>query len=269
MRHWLAITLLLLGLTTDASALLQVRNGGTQFSAEINIGTAMPRVEHTILWRMRYRVDRPNLFQTPFAVGFGHGFDIAQRYIVGFDGSGAVSHNWAIGDDGSDTYGADAPEIGRIYCQAIRRDDLGTGTYKQEFFYDLLTDTTKIARQDTTKNNAWSPSTWIVWGAVPWTDFEGMDGWIENAWIFDTALTVSQMVNQCTSGTLADGTLSGNVFAHWPMVSDGNDTSGNGRHLSLVGGPTEAWFDGTTTLSTSTPNVRSSGGVRASGAVRF
>lgn len=275
MKCLLLVGLLLIGLLigSDAGAMLQVRNATSsdgRSSAEILIGTAHPTTEFTYVYLVYYRVDRTNLFQTPVATGYGHTFDLGQRYIVGFDGSCAVSCNWALGDDGADTYGTDVPEIGRWYCQAIRRRSAGGGIYEQIYYYDVQTSLSKIAQRDTTKNNAWSASTYIVWGAVPWTDHEGMDGAIENAWLFNTSLTTTQITNQCNSSTLADGSLSGNVFAHWPMVSDGNDTSGNARHLSLVGTGSEAWFDGTTNLSTSSgPLVTITGGTRFTGAARI
>lgn len=257
-KKLLVACLALLFSVETSNAMLQVRNAGSssaRFSAELNIGGVHPMTQFTYIYRVKYRIDRaaecapaPGCFQTPLAVGYGHGFDFGQRYIVGFDGSGTTSHRWAIGDDGRDTYGADVPEIGRWYCQAIRRRSAGGGVFEQIFFYDIETDINKIAQQDTTKNNSWSASTWIVFGAVPWTDFEGMDGAIENAWLFNTSLTTTQIVNQCTTGTLADPTLTSNVFAHWPMISDGNDASGFGWHLSLNGGANEAWFDGTSEI---------------------
>lgn len=253
MRRWLVgaigSLLLILACVPSSDAVLQLRNNAnSRFSAEINIGTAHPTIEFTYVWVMQYRIDRPGMFQTPQATGFGPGNDIAKRYIVSFDGSGGISNNWAIGEQGSDTYGTDAPQIGRIYYQALRRRSLGGGNYEQIFYYDLP-NLSKTVRQDASVNNAWDPGTYIKWGAVPWTDGEGMDGFIEGAWLFDTELTTTQIINQVTSPTLADASLSGNVFAHWPLISNGTDTSGNGRHLSLVGGAGDAFYDGTTNLT--------------------
>lgn len=257
-------------LTVDAWALLQVRNGEGQFSAELNIGTAHPTDEFTYVLKVYHRVDRTNKFQTPIAVGYGHTFDLAQRYIVGFDGSCAISCNWAIGNDGADVYATEAPSTGVWYCQVLRRRNAGGGTWEERYYPKANLDSAYYAEKNTTNNNAWSSGTWIVFGAVPWTNFEGMDGSIENAWLFDTSVSVTTAVSQCESSTLVDGALSGNVFAHWPMVSDGNDTSGNGRHLSLVGTGSEAWFDGTTTISSgSSIPVVITGGVRFTGTVRI
>lgn len=271
---WTIATLLLLlfMLPERAAALLQVRNATSsdgRSSAELNIGTAHPTTEFTYIAKVYHRVDRTNLFQTPIATGFGHTFDLGQRYIVGFDGSCSISCNWAIGDDGSDTYATDPPSISVWYCQILRRRDAGGGTYEQRYYPQANLDTAYFAQQNTTKNNAWSASTWIVFGAVPWTDFEGMDGAMENVWLFNTSVSIATAVSQCESSTLVDGGLSGNVFAHWPMVSDGNDTSGNARHLSLRGTGSEAWFDGTTTLVGGSPVTTIPGGIHFTGSVRI
>lgn len=270
MRLWIIAALCLW--TVEAQALLQVRNQTSsdgRASAEVLIGTAHPTTEFTYIAKVYHRVDRPNLFQTPIATGFGHTFDLGQRYIVGFDGSCAISCNWAIGDDGSDTYAADPPTTGVWYCQVLRRRSAGGGIYEQRYYPKANLDTTYFAQQDTTKNNAWHSSTYIVFGAVPWIDNEGMDGAMENAWLFNTSVSIATAVSQCESSTLVDGGLSSNVFGHWPMVSDGNDTSGNARHLSLHGTGSEAWFDGTTTLTGSTTTRRLSGGLQAIGGVQF
>lgn len=272
MSYWLALLLAVL-FQTEAHALLQVRNATSsdgRSSAEINIGTAHPTSEFTYVLKVYHRVDRTNLFQTPIAIGYGHTFDLGQRYFVGFDGSCAISCNWALGDDGTDTYTSEAPQTGIWYCQVLYRRNLGGGTYEQRYYPKANISTALYIEKNTTKNNAWASTNYIVFGAVPWTDHEGMDGAIENAWLFDTYVPVATATSQCESSTLVDGAYSGNVFAHWPMVSDGNDTSGNGRHLSLVGTGSEAWFDGTTTISSgsSTPVVIT-GGVRFTGTVRI
>ena len=271
---WTIATLLLLlfMLPERAAALLQVRNATSsdgRSSAELNIGTAHPTTEFTYILKVYHRVDRTNLFQTPIATGFGHTFDLAQRYIVGFDGSCAISCYWAIGDDGSDTYTTEAPQTGVWYCQILRRRSAGGGIYEQRYYPKANINSALFAEQNTTKNNAWPSTNYIVFGAVPWTDHEGMDGAIENAWLFDTSVSIATAVSQCESSTLVDAGLSANVFAHWPMVSDGNDTSGNGRHLSLVGTGSEAWFDGTTTLSAGSGWSIISGSSRFTGAVRI
>lgn len=268
---WLLIAAWLL-IPSPASALLQVRNSTSpdgRSSAEILIGTAHPTTEFTYVLKVYHRVDRTNLFQTPIAVGYGHTFDLGQRYIVGFDGSCAISCNWAIGDDGSDTYATQAPSTGVWYCQILRRRSAGGGIYEQRYYPKANLDSTYYAEQNTTKNNAWSSANYIVFGAVPWIDNEGMDGAIENAWLFNTSVSIATAVSQCESSTLVDGALSGNVFAHWPMVSDGNDTSGNGRHLSLVGAGSDAWFDGTTTLTGGSSVTTITGGIHFTGSVRI
>lgn len=60
----------------------------------------------------------------------------------------------------------------------------------------------------------------------------GLNGRIAYARLFTAALNTTQIAAERDSATAV---LTGSLWADWPLASDYNDASGNGRHLSAVG----------------------------------
>lgn len=206
-----------------------------------------PQLAFSVCLAMKLQLDRLNLFQsyTSLAYDNGAGFDATKRYWVIADGSGGVTHNFMVSNDGDDTPGTERPRYGYWYRMGFVMVDLGGGSYEYRFYYDLP-DTSKVITRAITNLAAWDALTYFVLGSVPYTDFEGIDGWIANVKVFDVALTTAQLTAETVQSDLATASLSGNVWGRWPLVNDGNDISGNGRHVALRGSPTssDVFFDG-------------------------
>lgn len=228
--------------------------GSTRFGL-IRAASDFPASAYSVCFAVYYVADRANLFQSPFCVAFdnGGGFNASARYLVMADGSGAFSHNFMMSNDGDDTYANGgtagpgfAPEAGRWYRMGLVLFDLGGGSKEHRFYYDLP-DTAKVITRSVINQSAWDALTYLVFGSVPYTDFEGINGLMANVKVFDTVLTPAQLIEESATSALVNSGLSGNLWGRWPLVSDGNDVSGNGRHVSLTSGATgsDVFFDGT------------------------
>lgn len=209
-----------------------------------------PQNGFMVCYSVIYDVDRTDKFQTPFMIAFGHTSDWAKRYVGCADGSDTASaHRFMLSADGDDYFSVnnEIPVAGRIYRHALLHQDLGGGNWNYRFYFDLP-NLTKYIDHNRTNSLTWDASTWMVFGAVPYVDFEGIYGRIWNGKVFDIEGTAQEAVDETKGPNVVTSRLSGNVWGRWPFISDANDVSGNGRHLALVSGATssDVFFDGHT-----------------------
>lgn len=222
--------------------------GGTSRFGLIRQSSDFPTAAYSVCFSVYYSSDRTSMFQTPCSIAYdnGGGFNATPRYWCMADGSGAISHNFMMSSDGDDTYGADAPAAGRWYRMGLVLFDLGGGSKEHRFYYDLPT-LAKVVTRPVTNQSAWDALTYMVIGAVPYTDFEGINGLVANFKVFNIALTTQQLIDETKGSEIQTGGLSGNLWAQLPLVSNANDISGNGRNFALTSGATgsDVFFDGT------------------------
>lgn len=222
---------------------------GTSRFGLIRQSSDFPTTAYSVCFAVKYVADRTNLFQTPCSIAYdnGGGFNATPRYWCMADGSGGVSHNFMISNDGDDTYGSHAPATGQWYRMGLILADLGGGNKEHRFYYDLGTSTSRVVTRTVTNQNAWDALTYMVIGAVPYTDFEGINGMVANFKVFNIALTTQQLIDETKGSEIQTGGLSGNLWAQLPLVSNANDTSGNGRNFALTSGATgsDVFFDST------------------------
>jgi len=199
------------------------------------VNTAFPTEEFTLTWNIWFLSDRASSFQTYFSIG-PTSFTGGNDYQVCFDGDGGVSNNFATGSGGSDTYHATvAPSTGRWYRQAYRRRKRAANDYEQFFWIDLGAGTDHISR-DETNALTWASGHVLMFGSDPWTGGEeGIDGKMRCLKAWSDAKIESDIQAESAGAGILTGAGATNLWGRWPCVSDGNDVSGNARHLSTTG----------------------------------
>lgn len=206
------------------------------------VDTTFPTEEFSLTYQIFFGIDRAASFQTYFSIGptvLGSGND----YQVTFDGDGAVSNNFAIGSGGTDTYHASvAPTTGRWYQQAYRRRKRGVGDYEQFFYIDLGAGVDKISK-DETNALTWATGHVLMFGSDPWVanGDEGIDGSMRALKAWSSSISEADLTSESAYSSIIVPANNGTLWGRWPCVSDGNDVSGNARHLSSEGTVT---FDG-------------------------
>lgn len=205
------------------------------------VGTDFPTGEFTVMWHFFLVADRASQFQT-YAACAKSSFAGDNEYIIfGFDGSGGVSNNMAIGSQGNDTYAAAGdfpllPPLGRWVRQAFVRRDVGGGDYDMDLYLDLaLKDKRKITRTWSGAGGAFAvvADSRLTFGNTPYNNAEGIDGWMRCCKLWSRALSEADIITESQGGAIF--TSSTSLYGQWPMVSDGNDISGNARHLTTAG----------------------------------
>lgn len=216
------------------------QDGGPQRNLSRVVGTGFPTEEFTATWNIWFTVNRDN-FQTYFSLGpttWTGGDD----YQVCFDGNGVASLNFGLGSHGGDTYHASAaPTTGRWYRQAYRRRKIATNNYEQFFWIDLEFGVDKVSRAHL-QALVWGAGNVLMYGSNAWSDGgEGINGKMRCLKIWSDAKSEADIQAESAVADIATAAGATNLWGRWPCVSDGNDVSGNGRHLSSVGTVT---FDG-------------------------
>lgn len=222
-----------------------------QSAMQRTVGTDFPTGEQTFVWQVFLTQDRAASFQT--YLGFAQtSFLGGSEYLIhAFDGSGGVSNNFAIGSEGNDNYSPvdqypllPSSIVGRWVRMCFRRIDTGGGTYDMEFYPDLTVSDGHVTRVWTGGGGALAPASGAIFGfgAPPYTQEEGMVGRLRMGKGWSRLLTLADCKLEAFGGENVV-TSSSNIYGVWPFVSDGNDVSGQGRHLTNVQGGTVV-FDG-------------------------
>lgn len=207
------------------------------------VGTDYPTDEFSVTWQEFLLEDREDAFQTSVAYG-PTVFNGSNNYVVFFDGSGGVAHNLAIGSDGSDTYHDTAlPIVGRWIRKAARRRSLGGGQWELLYYVDLEAGTDKVTRTDISAIVG-AAGHELRFGAVPWTIAEGLNGKMRSIKMWSYSRTEADLIVESASEAIATANGLTSIYGIWPCVADGNDVSGQGRHLSTQGPASEVFFDG-------------------------
>lgn len=97
--------------------------------------------------------------------------------------------------------------------------------------------------QDASFNNDNSfTSAFFVFGSNATSSF--INGSLEQARAWNAALSQSEIQAEMFSETVV---RTANLWASWPLISNGNDVSGNGRNLIVLGSP--SWVEGINVFS--------------------
>ena len=185
--------------------------------------------EFAVTWQQYLNVDRASEFQTYMQLG-GEGFAGANDYLVCFDGNGAVSHNMALGSDGSDTYGSTPPVVGSWVRMGFRRTINGA-TWDNRFYYDLPTVASVILRTHPGAVVLTATALWYF-GATTWTLGEGGDMKFRAIKIFTSDIGETDLSAESATSNLVNPSLSGSLYGRYPLVRSLLDVSGNARHFS-------------------------------------
>jgi len=210
---------------------------------------AWPGEEFSIVWRVYHHVRTNTQYQTYFAFAQDIGFTGGNEYITAFAGVTAVDLHFAIGSQGGDTYHASAlPVIGRPYYMALRRRKRATNDYEQLFYPDLP-DTSIVISRDMPAAFTYAASSTLNFGAVPYINNEGIDGSMDNIWIFRGALPIPFLMKQVRSKTLVDSAYRQAVWANIPAGNQDDlyDRSGHGRRFTRstdAGNGFTSWANG-------------------------
>ena len=159
-------------------------------------------------------------------------------------------HRLSIGSDGGDTTHASAgpPPPGTWVRMAFQRISSGGSNRDQRWWmWDLDgTNEREVLRADTT-GLAYDAAARLCFGAPPYTTNEGIDGWMRCIKVWEIPRTKAEALAESRSGIIETGDGNTSLWGRWPCISDGNDVSGNGRHLSIeLNGSSATWltFDG-------------------------
>ena len=146
-------------------------------------------------------------------------------------------HRRSIGSDGTDTVHASAAPLAyKWFRMAFQRVSAG-GTTRDHYFWiwdmdgtnevevkKLVTDTDGLTYQASTR---------LTFGAPPYTTNEGVDGWIRCVKAWEIPRTKAEALAESASGYIETGNGTTSLWGQYPLRSDGNDISGNARHLSI------------------------------------
>lgn len=204
--------------------------------------SGFPNDEFSITWRFKTATDR-NDYATYMCVAsliYGGG----NEYWTAADfNTPNVPH---IGSDGSDTlltsYGSPAPGVWKR--MAFQRLNVGGGVHEQRWWPDLDKSTALYVQRDDSNGIAYEAAARFCIGAVPYTTNEGVDGTMADVKVWSIPKNIADLDQESTSGELVLPNGSTSLWGRWPLVSDGNDVSGNGRHLTTEISNGSLTFDG-------------------------
>lgn len=198
------------------------------------VGTSdFPAPEFSLTWQSYISVLRAasGEYQTHCGVAsltFGGG----NEYWVAFDGAAGVNVNFAIGSDGNDSYAGVAQVAGRWYRQAFRHLDIGGGTIRYEFYYDLDGGLGNVVTRNNTDGIAYASDARFFIGNVPYTTNEGVDGLFRSFKVWSDAKSTDVLLAESRSGYPETPQGATSLWAQWPLRFNGLDISGNNRHLT-------------------------------------
>lgn len=199
-----------------------------------NVGGDFPTDELTVTWQMYLTTNRASAFQTQVAVG-PTTFTGASDYFAAFDGNGAISNNFGIGSDGSDTYhGSIGPVAGAWFRQAFRRRFVSANNWEQLFYLDLGAGVATVSRADTSAL-ALAAAAVLMFGCAPWaTITEFIDGKMRYLKLWSVALAEADLQAESANPGIVTSAGGSNLWGRWPCNYNGLDVSGNNRHLSAM-----------------------------------
>ena len=206
--------------------------------------SGFPNAEFSMTWRFKAATDR-NDYQCYTCVAsttFGGG----NEYWTASDFNSPNSPH--IGSDGNDTlneaYGSPTPGVWKR--MAFQRLDLGGGATQQRWWFDLDKGKNLYVTRNPNDTNgiSYEAAARFCLGNVPYTTNEGVDGTIADVKVWSIPKNIDDLDQESTSGqiVLPNGTTS--LWGQWPLVSNGNDISGNGRHLTTEVSGGSLSFDG-------------------------
>ena len=187
----------------------------------------------TFMWRVYY--DSFTLggggvhFATPFVIARTT-FTGNAEYVVCFSNQINDPPRWALGNDGIDTLAVDTVQVGRWYTQCFQRFSIGGGLFRNLFYYDItdVASLSKVIIQDGPAFPAYSLDHRLMFGSVPYTDQEGLNGRMCGIIVSETLWTQPEIIKQSKSFF---PNINRPFWAVLPLLShnDLNDYSGNNR----------------------------------------
>lgn len=207
------------------------------------VGTSgFPNTEFSATWRFKAATDR-NDYATYVCVA-SPTYSGGNEYWTAADFNAPnVPH---IGSDGSDTllesYGSPNPGVWKR--MAFQRLDLGGGTIQQRWWPDLDKGKHVYVTRNDTNGIAYEAAARFCLGAVPYTTNEGVDGTLADVKVWSAPKNIDDLDQESASGQLVLPNGATNLWGQWPLVNDGNDISGNARHLTTVISNGSLTFDG-------------------------
>lgn len=201
-----------------------------------------PNAEFSMTWRFKAATDRAD-YQCYACVAstiFGGG----NEYWTASDFNTPNCPH--IGSDGSDTlneaYGSPLPGVWKR--MAFQRLDLGGGTTQQRWWPDLDKSTDLYVTRNDTNGIVYEAAARFCIGNVPYTTNEGCDGTFADVKVWSIPKNITDLNLESVSGQLVLSNGGTSLWGQWPLVSDGNDISGNARHLTSEVSGGSITFDG-------------------------
>ena len=201
-----------------------------------------PNDEFSITWRVKVAVDRAD-YMTYMCVAsttFGGG----NEYWTAADfNSPNVPH---IGSDGSDTLlstqGSPSPGVWKR--MAFQRLSTGGANREQRWWPDLDKGQSLFVQRNDADDIVYEAAARFCIGNVPYTTNEGVDGTFADVKVWSIPKTIADLDQESTSGQIVLPNGGTSLWAQYPLVSDGNDISGNARHLTSEVSGGSITFDG-------------------------
>ena len=171
-------------------------------------------------------------FATTFSIAKSL-FTSDARYVVCFSNQINNPPVWALGNNGDDALASDVVQIGKFYTQCYQRFPIGGGLFRNLFYYDI-TDVASLSKVIVKDGPAFPPyesDHVMMFGSVPYTDQEGLNGRMCGILPSETLWTQPEIIQQAKSFF---PNINRPFWAVWPLFNhnDLNDYSGNGRHLT-------------------------------------
>lgn len=201
-----------------------------------------PNTQFSMTWRVRLETIRASYqcYTCVASTTFGGG----NEYWTASDfNTPAVP---SIGSDDGHTLHASAkvPGLQQWRRMAFQRLDVGDGTYEQRWWFDLDNGENYVVQRNNINGIVYEASARFCLGNVPYTTNEGCDCTLQDVKVWSIPKTIADLSQESVSGqiVLPNGTT--NLWGQWPLRSDGNDISGNGRHLSSAVSGGSISYDG-------------------------
>ena len=172
-------------------------------------------------------------FATPFSIAKSSPFTSDARYIVCFSNQVSNPPVWALGNNGDDALASDVVQIGKFYTQCYQRFPIGGGLFRNLFYYDItdVASLSKVIVKDGPAFPAYESDHVMMFGSVPYTDQEGLNGRMCGILASETLWTQPEIIKQATNFFPK---IPKPFWGVWPLLNhnDLSDYSGNGRHLT-------------------------------------
>ena len=191
----------------------------------------------TFMWRVLYDAFLLPIelgggvhFATPFSIAKSSSFTSHARYVVCFSNQINNPPVWALGNNGDDALAADTDQTGKFYTQCHQRFPIGGGLFRNLFYYDItdVASLSKVIVKDGPAFPAYESDHVMMFGSVPYTDQEGLNGRMCGILVSETLWTQPEIIKQSKSFF---PNINRPFWAVLPLLShnDLNDYSGNNR----------------------------------------